>query len=324
LKMLSYVPALAAPKAPLVVVLHGCTQTASAYADHAGWRQLADHHGFALLCPEQQTSNNAKRCFNWFLADDTARMGGECQSIAEMINFMVHSGRVDPSRVFVTGLSAGGAMAAAMLATYPEMFAGGSIVAGLPYGAAHNVQGAFEAMFQPRAESGKARGQRVRRASRHEGSWPPIAIWHGDQDRTVVPANAEELAKQWLDVHGITGAGETRREGRVTHTRWSDGAGLQAVDLYMIGGMAHGAPISVAGREACGHAAPFLLDVGISSSLTMAQEWGLASGKVQMLPTPATIEAEEGPEPEAPRKELGGYIEDVIHRALAAAGLVNK
>jgi poly(hydroxyalkanoate) depolymerase family esterase len=330
LKMLSYVPANASAKAALLVVLHGCTQTAAAYAAQAGWRQLADAHGFALLCPDQPSSNNAKRCFNWFLPADTAREGGECQSIASMIHVMVDKAKADPARIYITGLSAGGAMASAMLATHPELFAGGSIIAGLPYGAAHNVQGAFEAMFHPKPQPGHMLGQRVRDASRHQGAWPKIAIWHGEADSTVVPANAGELVKQWLDVHGIAGAGIKSRTGDVATTRWKHSAGDFAIDLYMIRGMAHGAPVSASGPDACGHAGPFVLDAGISSSLVMAREWGLASPASHRAPSHEKVaaspapEADAAPDAGAAESHLGRYIENTIHRALAAAGLIRK
>ncbi len=319
LRMLSCVPPPAGAPPALVVVLHGCTQTAGDYARHAGWRQLAAAHGFALLCPEQRQANNAKRCFNWFLPADTAREGGECQSIAEMTGVMKDRFGIDPGRVFITGLSAGGAMVATMLARYPQLFAGGSIIAGLPHGAAGTVQGAFEAMFHPRPQPARALGERVRQASSHTGPWPRIAIWHGSEDRTVVPANAEELAKQWTDVHGIASAPEMGREGVATRTRWLDPTGQAAVDLFMINGMAHGAPVRLAEPDACGESAPFVLDAGISSSLVMARAWGLAPPHAEM--------ADDGSARSSPAREdgeAGNYIADVINRALAAAGLTKR
>ena len=131
-----HVPADLPAGAPLVVVLHGCTQTAEAYDHSAGWSRLADRNGFALLYPEQQRLNNPNLCFNWFSPDDTARGGGEAASIRALIAQTVEACQIDPDRVFITGLSAGGAMTSVMLAAYPEVFAGGAIIAGLPYGAA--------------------------------------------------------------------------------------------------------------------------------------------------------------------------------------------
>ena len=166
---------------PLVVALHGCTQTADSYDQGTGWSDLADRLGFILIFPEQQPANNPKNCFSWFLPADTARDSGEALSIRQMIAKAVEKFGVDRSRMFVTGLSAGGAMASVMLATYPEIFAGGAIIAGLPYGSASSVQEAFEAMFNDRAPSSRALGDHVRGASNHRG---PVAedigmAWHG-------------------------------------------------------------------------------------------------------------------------------------------------
>ena len=117
----------------LVVVLHGCGQTAAAYDFGTGWSTLAKRYGFALLMPEQQGANNANTCFNWFNPGDVARGRGEAASIRQMVARMVADHKIDPRRIYVTGLSAGGAMTSVMLATYPEVFAGGAIIAGLPY-----------------------------------------------------------------------------------------------------------------------------------------------------------------------------------------------
>ena len=140
LRMLVYAPPHRAAKAPLVVILHGCKQTAQAYAQGAGWLKLAIHHGFVMLCPEQKPSNNRNLCFNWFQPSDTRREEGEAEIfIRQMISKAILDYDLDPKRVFVSGLSAGGAMACALLAVYPEIFAGGAIVAGLPHGSATNV-----------------------------------------------------------------------------------------------------------------------------------------------------------------------------------------
>ena len=257
----------------LVVVLHGCTQSAASYDLGAGWSTLAERHGFVLLLPEQTVSNNPKTCFNWFLPDDTARDRGEVLSIRQMIEKTIGAHNVDRERIFITGLSAGGAMTAAMLATYPEVFAAGAIIAGLPYGAAGNVQQAFESMFQGRARTAKEWGDLVRGASRHRGRWPRVSVWHGDADATVMPMNAESLVRQWTDVHGIETA-PTRDlvDGYPRRTWRRDG--IDVVESVTITGMAHGTPLATGG-EGCGKAGAFLLDVGISSSHHIAKFFGL-------------------------------------------------
>jgi poly(hydroxyalkanoate) depolymerase family esterase len=122
LKMFSYLPGdqRARQKLPLVVVLHGCTQNAAGYDTGAGWSTLAARYGFALLMPEQKASNNGNTCFNWFNPDDITRGSGEALSIRQMIARMTRDHAIDGKRIFITGLSAGGAMTAVMLATYSQ------------------------------------------------------------------------------------------------------------------------------------------------------------------------------------------------------------
>jgi poly(hydroxyalkanoate) depolymerase family esterase len=258
LRMHAYVPNGVGPSPPLVVALHGCTQTADFYDRGTGWSDLADRLGFILIFPEQQPANNPKNCFSWFLPDDTARDSGEALSIRQMIAKAVEKFGVDRNRMFVTGLSAGGAMASVMLATYPEIFAGGAIIAGLPYGSASSVQEAFEAMFNDRAPSSRALGDQVRGASNHPGPWPKISVWHGTADTVVRPSNADHSIKQWLDVQKLTERPSGEEQiGRHTRRIWRDARGDSRLEAYSIGGMGHGVPIATTGVDSCGVTGPF-------------------------------------------------------------------
>src|SRR2546430_173178 len=180
LRMFTYVPKKLARSPALVVVLHGCTQSAASYDLGAGWSTLAERYGFVLLFPEQTPANNPKTCFNWFLPGDTARGRGEALSIRQMIEKTIGAHGIDRAQVFITGLSAGGAMTAAMLATYPEVFAAGAIIAGLPYGTAGNVQEAFESMFQGRSHPAKEWGDLERRGLGGPGCAAPGSSADGD------------------------------------------------------------------------------------------------------------------------------------------------
>jgi feruloyl esterase len=276
LKMLAYAPPELAKDAPLVVVLHGCTQSASAYAEGAGWLTLAERFGFAVVAPEQAQANNPQACFNWFEPGQVTRGAGEVASIRAMVAHAVTVFGCDPGKIFVTGLSAGGAMTAALLATYPDVFHAGAVVAGLPYGAASNMQEAFGAMFQGRSRPAREWGDLVRGASPHKGPWPRLSIWHGEADSTVRSGAAEELAKQWSDVHGLSTAPTVAvtPTGRPYFT-WRLVTGDPMVEMHLLPGMGHGVPVDPRG-EGVGEAGPFLLDVGVSSSLEIARFWGIA------------------------------------------------
>lgn len=278
LRMFTYLPPQHAANPPLVVVLHGCTQTAAGYDYGAGWSTLADRYGFALLLPEQQRSNNPNGCFNWFLPDDSRRARGEALSIRQMIETFVMDKKIDRDRVFITGLSAGGAMTSVMLACYPEVFAGGAIIAGLPYGAASNVQQAFESMFQSPSRSAREWGDLVRAAAPYGGPWPRISVWHGTVDKIVVPSNAREILKQWTDVHGLPGM--PSREANVAgypRQVWLNDAGEELIESFAIN-IGHGTPLATGSADGeCGVAGPFLLDAGISSSYHIANFFRLTN-----------------------------------------------
>jgi poly(hydroxyalkanoate) depolymerase family esterase len=287
LRMFKYVPQGLPANAPLVVALHGCTQSASAYDDEPGWTQLAETEKFALLLPEQKSINNSKYCFNWFLAEYSKRDQGETLSIKQMIDKMLKDHGLDTKRVFVTGLSAGGAMTAVMLASYPEVFAGGAVVAGLPYQCTTTTYGAFSCMNPGKNQTPAQWGQLVRAASTHTGPWPRVSIWHGTADTTVAPINAQELVDQWTNVHGIdqTPDGEETVNGH-SHRVYKDAGGNVKVESYLISNMSHGTPIATTGAEQCGKKADYILDAGICSSRRIAQFWGIAKAATNPTPNP--------------------------------------
>ena len=277
LKMFAYVPAQRQPLMPLVVVLHGCGQSAAEYDLGAGWSTLAKHYGFALLLPEQQRGNNTHRCFNWFNLEDTARDHGEVCSIRQMIARMVADRAIDPRRIFITGLSAGGAMTMAMLADYPELFAGGAVIAGLPFGVARNMRDAILQMRLPSSRSAGELGELVRRTSPFRGRWPKLSVWHGTADLTVHPDNANEIVKQWLDLHHLPLApmGKAEVDG-YPHQQWWNADGETMVESFTITNMAHGTPIGLATNDKrYGKRGPFLLEAGISSSYHIAKFFGV-------------------------------------------------
>ncbi|WP_257167972.1 PHB depolymerase family esterase [Bradyrhizobium sp. SRS-191] len=277
LKMFAHVPAQRQPLLPLVVVLHGCGQSAAEYDLGAGWSTLSKHFGFALLMPEQQRINNPQRCFNWFQSEDITRGQGEVASIREMIARMVADCAIDERRIFVTGLSAGGAMTMAMLSAHPELFAAGAVIAGLPFGTARNMRDAILQMRMPPARPAGELGDLVRRASSHRGKWPKLSVWHGTADYTVHPDNAGEIVKQWLDLHHLPLAPMAANEvNGYPHEQWWNADGETMVESFTITNMAHGTPIGIAANDKrYGKAGPYLLEAGISSSYLIAKFFGV-------------------------------------------------
>ena len=312
-----FVPASVQEPCPLVVVLHGCTQSAAGYDAAAGWTALAERHGFAVLYPEQRQANNPNRCFSWFEPGDTRRGHGEAASIAAMITRLSADHAIDASRIFITGLSAGAAMANVMLATYPELFAGGGLIAGLPYGVAGSVGDALREM-RTRGPSSAARlRDLVRSASRHGGPWPRISIWHGSRDTTVHPANADATLAQWLAVHGLDSeAADLDSVDGYPRRVWRDGGGGACVEFVSVTGMGHGTPLDIAHSGKGERAAPFMLDVGISSSQHIAAFWGL----IDSATLAERLATSRAPKP-APQASAG-FVQRTIEDALRSAGLM--
>ncbi|MGQ3215779.1 extracellular catalytic domain type 1 short-chain-length polyhydroxyalkanoate depolymerase [Shinella sp.] len=308
------------PAAPaMVVVLHGCTQSAAGYDVGSGWSALAEDYGFVVLFPEQVRQNNANLCFNWFNAADTRRDQGEALSIRQMIAAMVAQHSIDERRIYITGLSAGGAMANAMLACYPEVFAGGAIIAGLPYASASTVPEAFDRMRGQGLANTSASQASLRAASRHEGAWPTISVWHGTSDNTVVPENAAAIVAQWRGVHALPDQPTSSETfDRYSRSVWRDGRGMDAIELYRISGMAHGTPVDAS--TGYGRNAPFMLDVGVSSTVEVARTWGLAASfERRERPKVETFDGK----PAAHHNEgAGNKIQSVIENALRSAGLM--
>ena len=260
---------------PMVVVLHGCTQTAEGYDRASGWTRLAAQEDFLLVMPQQQAANNSQTCFSWFEPKDTRRDQGEALSIRQMIARGVDLG-ADPQRIYICGMSAGGAMANAMLALYPDVFAGGAIIAGLPFGTASSVSEAFESMYSGKIRDAKIWGDAVRAAyPHHDGNWPTVSIWHGTADRVVKPINAGELVKQWTNVHRVSeDAPAEDRLGTVTRRIWRDDRNRPRVSEYSIPNMGHGTPVDDADPPA-----PLFIPAGLSATRQIAEDWGLTGRK---------------------------------------------
>ncbi|MFD1148284.1 extracellular catalytic domain type 1 short-chain-length polyhydroxyalkanoate depolymerase [Saccharothrix hoggarensis] len=274
LRMFRYVPDGLPAGRPLVVVLHGCTQDAR-YGTSSGWVSLADRLRFAVVLPQQQSVNNANRCFNWFQAFDTSRGHGEVASIASM----VARTRADfgTSATYATGLSAGGAMTSALLATYPDVFAGGGVVAGLPFGCATSAFDAYACMNPGRDLTARQWGDKVRAATGHRGPWPTMTVWHGTADGTVAVANQREVVEQWTDVHATDATSDvTDTVAGYPHAVYRNSSGSPVVETHTVTGMGHGQPVDPGtATHQCGTPTAYVLDVNACAAWYLAQRWRL-------------------------------------------------
>jgi poly(hydroxyalkanoate) depolymerase family esterase len=328
LKARIHVPETAGSGAPLVVVLHGCTQSASGYDESSGWSRLADQFGFIVLYPEQQRANNPNLCFNWFSPADAARGHGEALSIRQMITAVQTRHRINAERIFVNGLSAGGAMAAVMLATYPDVFAAGAVIAGLPFGIAETVPEAFDRMRGDGGPAPEKLAELVENASAHTGPWPRLSVWHGSGDTTVDQLNASALVDQWRPLHGAPAApSEADTVSGYPHRVWRDASGRAVIEEYSVTGLGHGTPLDVVGSDHGETAGPFMLDASISSTRLIASFWGIAPEQAK-APTrlaaaasPTTFERSP-PRAEAVLLPQQPGIQRTIEDALRSAGLM--
>ncbi len=242
-----YVPVAqsAAPRA-MIVMLHGCTQSADDFAAGTQMNRLADEHGFIVAYPEQAAQANPSKCWNWFNPQDQQRGAGEPMLIAGIVSDLVRKHDVDPRRVFVAGLSAGAAMAVVLGETYPELFGGVGVHSGLPYASAHDIPSAMAAM-----KGGRSRMPGVVTAvqSKKAAQAVPVIVFHGDRDHTVQPTNGTHILEQALDAHGAQSGAEGwrvdtqtgvapggRRFSRIVHI---DADGRSRIESWTVHGAGH-------------------------------------------------------------------------------------
>ncbi|MEU1126934.1 PHB depolymerase family esterase [Streptomyces sp. NPDC005899] len=295
LQMFAYTPATVPAGAPLVVALHGCTQSAGAYHSSSGWAQYADLWGFDVVYPQTTSANNPLSCFGWFDPAEDTRGRGEAASVVQMVEYAKRTYGSDGRRVYVTGLSAGGGMTADLLAAYPDVFAGGSVASGLPAQCATSQAAASGCQTGPQALSPSQWGDKVRGSHPGwTGPWPRVAIWQGTSDYTVRPANATALRDQWTDVWGI-GQTPSRTDslpGNTARAVYEDASGRPAVETYTVSGMGHGLPVDLgSGAGQCGATAAYFLDT-ICSTYHTGVFWGLdrdAPGGGDGLPAPSGL-----------------------------------
>lgn len=282
LGMFIYEPPAPSDPQPLIVALHGCTMSAQSFDDETGLTALAREVSAVLLLPQQTAANNGNLCFNFFAAADNMPDRGESRSIRQAIAHIMETRTIDPDRVYVMGLSAGGGMTSVMVANYPDLFDGAAIFAGLPYGCNtasywHSVPywsrywtfgEAAAALYAcgigvaGYAEAASPIGRDpddwlalMRPPPMPGQDWPKLSIWQGRADTTVHPDNLWELTEQWTEVLGLD-----RDAGQQTPASFTDRPltrtiyaknGTPWIETWDIPGLAHDVPVDP--MQACGH-----------------------------------------------------------------------
>ncbi|MBC7958208.1 MAG: PHB depolymerase family esterase [Cytophagales bacterium] len=247
-----YVPARVSqlPR-PIVVMLHGCTQSADDFAVGTRMNRLADEHDFLVVYPEQPARANSSKCWNWFKQQDQLRDAGEPSLIAGIVREVTVRHGADPRRVFVAGLSAGAAMAVVLGETYPELFAGVGAHSGLPYGSAYDIPSAMAAMKGGRSGLPGLKGMPAGAAGSPKKAVQPVPliVFHGDRDHTVQQTNGKEIVKQARDAHAAkagqdalnssTQCGKAPGGRSYSRTVHADGTGQAHIEFWTLQGAGH-------------------------------------------------------------------------------------
>jgi len=252
-----FVPAtIPSTSVPLVVMLHGCTQSADDFAAGTQMNRLAEEHGFLVVYPEQAPNANGSKCWNWFKEQDQLRDSGEPSLIAGITREVAERHAVDPRRIYVAGLSAGASMAVILGETYPELYAAIGAHSGLPYGAAHDMPSAFAAMAGGRA--GMPDVSKMPGLTNLPGSaavrkkatrFVPTIVFHGDQDHTVGQGNGSEIVEQAVNALAgeatgpvltpRTQEGVSPRGRAFSRTVYADETGQPRVESWLLHGAGH-------------------------------------------------------------------------------------
>lgn len=292
LRMWVYAPAGSpAEPLPLLVAMHGCGQSVTEFAQEAGWNELADRLGFVVIYPEQRRVNNPSKCFNWFLPSDQVRGQGEAASIRSMLQQAQQQWPIDGQRVFVTGFSAGGAMSSVMLATYPEAFQAGAVMAGLPYQAARSSWEAITAMAGGVNRDPEGWAELVQaQLPDYEGPFPRVVVFHGSRDAVVSFLNVQELIDQWTAVHGTDPFHDELEEAflqneQVRRRSFTTESGQVVVQTYTFLGLGHRLAVDPGtGNTQAGEVGTYAEDVDLAASYWAAEFFGLTESMTTHVP----------------------------------------
>jgi poly(hydroxyalkanoate) depolymerase family esterase len=257
-RALVHLPAGVKPQTavPLVCMLHGCTQDAASFAAATLMNNAADRYGFVAVYPQQDRGDNSQACWNWFLPEHQARGAGEPASIVGIIRQLMGTTShwtIDTRRVFVAGLSAGGAMAAILAAVYPDLFAAVAVHSGLSYRSAASLGAAFDAMARG-GEDPTGQGRAAHAAMGDLARPVPSMVVHGSADPTVAPVNADQVLEQSMTANRLaapetcdldiarpttTSRGQVNDGHAYTRCQWTDRRGALMHELLKVDGLGH-------------------------------------------------------------------------------------
>lgn len=293
LNMYSYLPTNLAAKPAVVVALHGCTQSANDYYSDSGWPKYADQYGFAVVFAEQPAGSGlTAKCFDWGDTGNDSRGNGQALSVYQMVQYAETHYNADPTRVFITGLSAGGGMTADLLADYPDVFAAGAIDSGPP--AQCTTAGITDSNCtsnNTNTKTPKQWGDLVRASDPgYGGPWPRVQVWNGAADYLVKPVAMDESRDQWTNVWGIsqTPSGSATLTGNTAENIYNDANGRPAVETFSIPNMGHGLAVHPgSGADNCGATGAYFLDYICSTYYSM-KFFGL-DNQVPSLPAPGGL-----------------------------------
>ncbi len=254
----------------LVVFLHGCVQQGETLAQQSGFVALAKQHNFTLLVPQQSKKNNVTSCFNWFSEQDSEKDQGEVLSIKNMILALKAQSKVD--RVFIAGLSAGGAMTSAMLVHYPELFTAGAVIAGLPYPCANNLAKAISCMRNGPSQSSIELASLARQGNEAVEQWPRLIVITGTKDTVVNPNNSQNLALQWSALSGNSLKSNKTLTADYQQTFWQNKQESVQVKLVEINEIGHGLTVnsSYKNRDV---SADFIYESSLDSAVNIVEFW---------------------------------------------------
>jgi poly(hydroxyalkanoate) depolymerase family esterase len=285
LSLFYYIPKTIKENAPMVVVLHGCGQGATAAAELTGWNKLADEYGFYVMYPQQHFPNNPQHCFNWFKNNEIERGKGECESIKQMVDYMLKKFKADSKNVFVTGMSAGGAMTTVMIATQPGMFKAAAIFAGGPYKPGSNIFSSSGSMVWGVNKTPEEWGDLVwRQNPAFKAKYPRVLIFHGTKDPVVNFRGAQEIVEQWTYLHNadsiptiIDSAYLGAKD--VTRFAYCDKDREEAVVFFKVKDLGHAIPVDPGECDnEGGKTGIFATDKDFYSTYYTACEFGLVPG----------------------------------------------